>query len=74
MPTTRRLFLRLAASALTLAGAFPARSEVAAQLARTAAPDIDPRGFLVSEKLDGVRALWDGERSAADPGLPPAGG
>jgi DNA ligase-1 len=31
-------------------------------LARDARPDIDPAGWLVSEKLDGVRALWDGER------------
>lgn len=30
------------------------------QLARTALPGLDPSGFLVSEKLDGVRALWDG--------------
>ncbi len=30
-------------------------------LAREAAPDVDPAGFLVSEKLDGVRAFWDGE-------------
>lgn len=30
-------------------------------LARSAPPDIDPSGYLVSEKLDGVRALWDGE-------------
>lgn len=29
-------------------------------LARTADPAIDPEGFLVSEKFDGVRALWDG--------------
>jgi DNA ligase 1 len=29
-------------------------------LAKTAAPGIDPTGYLVSEKLDGVRALWDG--------------
>jgi DNA ligase 1 len=29
-------------------------------LARTADPDVDPSGFLVSEKFDGVRALWDG--------------
>ena len=29
-------------------------------LARTADPDVDPDGFLVSEKFDGVRALWDG--------------
>lgn len=30
-------------------------------LARSAPMDIDPTPYLVSEKLDGVRALWDGE-------------
>jgi DNA ligase 1 len=29
-------------------------------LARNAPVGIDPTGYLVSEKLDGVRALWDG--------------
>ncbi len=29
-------------------------------LAREAPADIDPAGYLVSEKFDGVRALWDG--------------
>jgi DNA ligase-1 len=29
-------------------------------LAKSAPPGIDPRPYLVSEKLDGVRALWDG--------------
>jgi DNA ligase-1 len=29
-------------------------------LARDAPDDIDPQGYLVSEKYDGVRALWDG--------------
>lgn len=29
-------------------------------LARHAAPDVDPSAYLVSEKFDGVRALWDG--------------
>jgi len=29
-------------------------------LARDAPADIDPHGYLVSEKYDGVRALWDG--------------
>lgn len=29
-------------------------------LARQAPPGIDPAPYLVSEKLDGVRALWDG--------------
>ncbi len=27
-----------------------------------ARPDIDPGGYFVSEKLDGVRAIWDGRR------------
>lgn len=30
-------------------------------LAKTAPAGIDPAGYLVSEKLDGVRALWDGK-------------
>lgn len=29
-------------------------------LATEAAPDVDPAGHLVSEKYDGVRAIWDG--------------
>lgn len=31
-------------------------------LAANASPDIDPTGYLVSEKYDGVRAFWDGRR------------
>lgn len=31
-------------------------------LARDWVPGDDPAGWLVSEKLDGVRALWDGQR------------
>lgn len=30
-------------------------------LARVAPADIDPKPYLVSEKYDGVRALWDGQ-------------
>lgn len=30
-------------------------------LAKNASPGIDPAGYLVSEKLDGVRAVWDGK-------------
>ena len=30
------------------------------QLARDAPKGVSPRGYLVSEKYDGVRALWDG--------------
>jgi DNA ligase-1 len=61
MSPTRRLFLgSLAAagwSSMPVIGA-----PVPVLLARDARPDMDPRGWLVSEKLDGVRALWDGER------------
>jgi DNA ligase-1 len=35
---------------------------VAPLLAREWPADADPAGHLVSEKLDGVRALWDGQR------------
>lgn len=44
-------------------------------LARPAPAEVDPRPYLVSEKLDGVRALWDGRvlrfrsgRTVAAPG------
>lgn len=40
------------------------------QLAREARDDVDPAGYLVSEKLDGVRAWWDGERLRFRSGLP----
>jgi DNA ligase-1 len=38
-------------------------------LARDAPADVDPAGFLVSEKLDGVRALWDGRMLRTRSGL-----
>lgn len=38
-------------------------SALALPLAREAAADIDPSGHLVSEKLDGVRAVWDGRQT-----------
>lgn len=54
---------------LTLAGlgglwwAGPARAAAPSLLlAREWTPGADPAGWLVSEKLDGVRALWDGQR------------
>lgn len=31
-------------------------------LAETWHPDSDPKGYLLSEKLDGVRAFWDGKQ------------
>ncbi len=58
---TRRQCLTLAAAALVTAhrptlAALPVRPI----LAEEAPPGLDPAGWLVSEKLDGVRALWDG--------------
>jgi DNA ligase-1 len=38
-------------------------------LARDADPAIDPAGYLVSEKFDGVRAVWDGARLRFRSGL-----
>jgi len=67
MDTTRRHFLPFLAQlafGLPLAlrpGTGAARSDaVPLLLAQDAPPDIDPAGYLVSEKYDGVRALWDG--------------
>jgi DNA ligase-1 len=47
-----------------LAGPSPAADPdgPALVLAEVYHPGIDPSGYLVSEKLDGVRAYWDGER------------
>jgi DNA ligase-1 len=68
--TRRRLLAGLAASFSALVAARPARADAGVQLARPAPPGIDPTGYLVSEKLDGVRALWDGRRLRFRSGLP----
>lgn len=64
----RSILATLGALALP-AGARPAPSVM---LARDAAPGLDPAGFLVSEKFDGVRALWDGRSLRFRSGLPVA--
>lgn len=65
-PPRRALVLALAAwPCLGRAAAQPARSREAPPallLAREAGARPDPAGYLVSEKYDGVRALWDGHR------------
>jgi DNA ligase 1 len=74
--TRRRLssWAAMAAAALPMLSyrptALAARSEAPLQLARTAPADIEPNGYLVSEKLDGVRAWWDGSRLRFRSGLP----
>lgn len=55
----RRQCLVLAAAAL---GAGPAQAALPLLLAHEADDRIDPTGWLVSEKLDGVRAVWDGQQ------------
>jgi len=72
MPHTllrRRLLLAGLLAAPFAAGARPALPLL---LAQEAPPDIDPAGFLASEKLDGVRAFWDGQRLRFRSGLPVA--
>lgn len=65
-PPRRALVLALAAwPCLGRAAAQPARlreAPPALVLAREAGARPDPAGYLVSEKYDGVRALWDGHR------------
>lgn len=64
---------RAALAALASAGAIgPCRAALLAaddthgvpaiELPLEAPRDVDPRGYLVSEKLDGVRAVWDGRQ------------
>jgi DNA ligase 1 len=59
----RRAWLAWLACSVTLpaaASAAPAQRRPALMLASEAPALIDPAGWLVSEKLDGVRALWTG--------------
>lgn len=59
----RRLLAALTLSPLLhRAAARPARDALPLLLAVDAPSDIHPAGYLVSEKLDGVRALWDGRQ------------
>ncbi len=69
-PLSRRRLLCAAACA-----ALPWRATAAAPgllLAQESGPDPDPAGWLVSEKFDGVRALWDGRALRFRSGLPVA--
>jgi DNA ligase-1 len=66
----RRAFLAgLTAACLP---ALAARGGDGLMRASVAPADIDPAGFLVSEKFDGVRALWDGRILRFRSGLPVA--
>ena len=56
--------------AAVAAGGAGAASALAPLLAREWPASADPAGYLVSEKLDGVRALWDGQRLRFRSGRP----
>ena len=68
MPMHRRCFLSALCAAPFVVHAAPTRAPLL--LAQEASPDVDPAGFLVSEKYDGVRAWWDGETLRFRSGLP----
>ncbi len=56
-----RLFALLSSSGFAVNALAKLSAADSVLLAKTAPPSIDPAGYLVSEKLDGVRALWDGK-------------
>lgn len=66
---------QLITAALAL-GAFPAwagaRTALPLVLAQRAPEGLDPSGYLVSEKYDGVRGYWDGQQLWFRSGLPVA--
>jgi DNA ligase-1 len=71
----RHWLIAAAAGSLSGLAAWPSWGRAASgplpiPLAEDAPPDIDPAGHLVSEKFDGVRAVWDGARLRFRSGLP----
>lgn len=71
---SRRSFLAslVALSPVAWAGSTAAPSALSLMLARGAPADVDPDGFLVSEKYDGARAVWDGRQLLFRSGRPVA--
>lgn len=72
MGLSRRSFFASLGAMLAPAwsAAEPTRPLPGTMQARDASPGMDPHGWLVSEKLDGVRALWDGRQLRTRSGLP----
>jgi DNA ligase len=71
---SRRSFLAglAALSPAAWAGSTTGSSAPSLMLARDAPADVDPAGYLVSEKYDGARALWDGRQLLFRSGRPVA--
>lgn len=68
--TRRDCLVALASMPLWAATGAVAASAPALLLASNAPVKLDPSGYLVSEKLDGVRAYWDGQRLVTRHGQP----
>ena len=56
-----RLFTLIASCGFAVKALAKSSAADSVLLAKAAPANIDPAGYLVSEKLDGVRALWDGK-------------
>ena len=69
MDATRRSIIGLALVA-PLTTCLARASAPPLPLPREAVPDLDPAGYLVSEKYDGARAVWDGRTLRFRSGLP----
>jgi len=73
-PMLFKLWLLLAvctfAASFTGAGSVNAAQAPALLLANELGPQIDPAKYLISEKYDGVRALWDGKELRFRSGRP----
>lgn len=70
MPTVWAAAAYATAAATTLGRGDHAAATLTPMLASGWRAGRDPAGFLVSEKLDGVRALWDGQQLRFRSGLP----
>jgi DNA ligase-1 len=68
--TTRRRFIAGLAAWPVAGWARPSPAPLPLLLALEAPAGIDPAGYLVSEKYDGVRAFWDGRSLRSRSGLP----
>ncbi len=69
LATTRRSFIAWLSLGSAPAFARPSSERLPLLLAQEAPVGIDPAGYLVSEKYDGVRAFWDGRSLRSRSGL-----
>lgn len=71
-PSRRQVLATLACAPWPITRALAARPQLPLVLAQPAPPGLDPAGYLVSEKYDGVRGYWDGRQLWFRSGLPVA--